>query len=294
MSEKLSDINTGLLQYYGGLPNHRPNNVVRWEEAEFPETHNRYNIIYHNPALPEKYHINDAWSYEFNSLGYRGEEYSPEAKKHIFACGCSYTYGMGIKWHQTFPYAFKERFSEKQGISLEQINLLNFAQQAASNDYIARTVISQCSRVAPDLLLVLFTSKERYEFVDDKRIGNVGPWLRNEESLNYYRFYTEEVGMINMLKNMLLVQQFCEKKKIPCIMSVFFHAEFSNPAFISNPIIGALMAELNWDYITPFSLIDYRCDVGRMCHHPGPLSNLCFGRKLYVFYERLIQQGKIG
>lgn len=285
---------SALLPYYGGIPNHRPNNLVRWEEAEDPVTHNKHNIIYHNPALPEKYHINDGWSYQFNSLGYRGEEYNPEAKRHIFACGCSYTYGMGIKWHQTFPYVFKERLAAKEQLPLDQVNLLNFAQQAASNDYIARTVISQCSRVAPDLLLILFTSKERFEFVDNRRIGNVGPWLYNEESLNYYRFYSEEIGMINMLKNMLLVQQFCRLKNIPCLMSVFFYGEFSNPAFIENPIIGTLMAELNWDYITPFSLVDYRCDIGRMCHHPGPLSNLCFGRKFFVFYEKLLKEGKLG
>lgn len=280
-----------LLPYYGGMPNHRPSTFLRWEEAEDQSGLDKYILNYHNPDLPEKYRIDDDWGYQFNSLGFRGEEYDPAAKRHLFVCGCSFTYGMGIKWHQTYPYVFKERFAEHQQLSPDQVNLLNFSQQGASNDYIARTAIAQCARVRPDLLMLLFTSKERSEYVEGKRISAIGPWIQTDESLNYYRTYTEELGMINMLKNILLIQQFCKLLQIKCLISIFYHAEFENPVFLENPIISSLLAQVDWGSITPFSLIDYRCDVGRMSHHPGPLSNLCFGRKLFVFYRKLLEQG---
>jgi hypothetical protein len=282
-----------LLPYYGGMPNHRPGAFVQWEEAEDRTGLERYMCEYRDPSLPERYRLDDEWGYAFNSLGFRGEEYDHSAMFHLFACGCSFTYGMGIKWEQTWPYVFKERLATKRGWSINQVNLLNFGQQAASNDYIARTILSQCARSRPDLVLALFTAKERAEFVQNNRIGSIGPWLQNEESLNYYRCYTEELGMINLLKNVLLVQQFCQIHEIPCLISIFYHAELSNPAFMDHPIIGSLMAQVRWENVCPFSLIDFRCDVGRMCHHPGPLSNLCFGRKLGVFYEKLMQSGMI-
>lgn len=264
---------------------------MRWEEAEDNAGYERYLAHYHNSALPEKYQLTGEWGYQFNSLGYRGEEYNPEAKKHIFACGCSYTYGMGIKWHQTYPYVFKEKFAELYELQADEVNLLNFGQQAASNDYIARTVLTQCSGVKPDLLLVLFTSKDRFEYVDEQHVGIIGSWLQNEESINYYRLYSEEIGLINTLKNLLLIQYFCKVQQLRYMLSLFYHAELSNPRFTEHPIIAELLAQIDRRYLCPFSLIDYRCDVGRMAHHPGPLSNLRFGRKLFCHYRRLVEGG---
>lgn len=273
--------------YIGSIPNHRPYCFLRWEEAEDEHGFLRYMDRYHNSALPEKYRLDGTWGYRFNSLGYRGEEYNPDAKLHLFVCGCSYTYGMGIQWHQTFPYVFKESWAKSQGIQPEAINLLNFAQQAASNDYITRTVLSQCFRVKPDLLLVQFTTKERYEYLDERGAQNVGPWLENEASQNYYRFYTEQMGLLNTIKNILLVQTFCKLHNIPYLFSVFHHAELTNPDFLTDPIVASYYEQLDMKYISPFSLIDFRCDVGRMGHHPGPLSNLRFGRKLFYHFGKV-------
>ncbi len=290
MSFSTSTLSDNLLApYFGAVKNHRPNTFIRWEEGEDEHGYNKYIAKYHRPNLPEKYRLDGEWGYHFNSLGYRGEEYLPLAKHHIFTCGCSYTYGMGIKWEQTFSYVFKEKYAEANGLALDDVNLLSFAQQGASNDYIARTVLTQCARVSPDLLLVLFTSKERAEYLDNNRVGVIGPWLKNEESENYYRLYSEEIGLVNTLKNILLVQQFCKLKKINYLFSLFHYAELSNPQFNEHPVIMAFLSQIDWQYFCPFSLIDYRCDVGRQGHHPGPLSNLRFGRKLFLFYKALGQ-----
>ena len=280
--------------YFGPLHDwHRPGSFLRWEQGESPEAYEQYLADYHNPKLPERYRLDGDWGYEINSLGYRGEEYCPDAEKHIFACGCSYTYGMGIRWHQTFPYVFKEKYAEIHRLKLEEVNLLNFSQQGASNDYIARTAMTQCAALKPDLLLVLFTSKDRLEYATKKSVSMIGSWIQNEESQNYYCFYTEELGLINLLKNILLVQNFCKLRQINYFFSLFYYAELANPDFCEHPAIKPLLDQIDRRFLCPFSLIDFRCDVGRQCHHPGPLSNLRFGRKLSVHYERLRQQKMI-
>jgi hypothetical protein len=279
------DTNKELAPYHGSMPAHKPNNFIRWEEAEDEHGFKRYLEKYYNPDLPQKYQLTGDWGYSFNSLGYRGEEYNPDAKFHIFTCGCSYTYGMGIKWEQSFSYVFKEELTKKLNYNIEDVNLLNFSQQAASNDYITRTVLTQCQRVKPNLLIIQFTTKDRSEYISHEKVGNIGPWIENDEALSYYSFYTEELGLINTLKNMLLVQNFCKLHNIKYIFSLFHYNELFNPIFSSNPLIKTYLEQLDSKYITAFSLADFRCDVGRMGHHPGPLSNLRFGKKLISFYH---------
>ena len=152
--------------FCGQTKDHHADLSTLWLDTENTDSYNKYLEYYHDPNLPEKYRLDGDWTYEFNTLGYRGENYDPQAKFHIYTCGCSYTYGIGIKQHQTFSHVFKERLATEIKLSLDEVNLLNFSQRGGSNDYIARTIISQSSQSKPDLALVLFTTKERIEHVD--------------------------------------------------------------------------------------------------------------------------------
>ena len=215
-----------LLPFCGQTTDQHADLSTLWLDTEDTNSYKKYLKYYHNPSLPEKYRLDGDWTYEFNSLGYRGENYDPQAKFHIYTYGCSYTYGFGIKQHQTFSHVFKERLASEKKLSPEEVNLLNFSQRGGSNDYIARTIISQCSQVKPDLALVLFTTKERIEHVSGKEQMNIGSWIKNTETDNYFKLYSEEMGMINLLKNMILVQQFFSLNSIP--NKLFAYQSFLN------------------------------------------------------------------
>lgn len=109
-------------------------------------------------------------TYRFNSSGFRGEELNPNAAIKIVVCGCSYTFGTGVNVEQGWPFLFKKHWAEHQRIPIESINLLNFSQGGASNDYVVRTLIEQIShtQIRPDMVIAGFTHLERFELFDEQ------------------------------------------------------------------------------------------------------------------------------
>ena len=101
--------------------------------------------------------------YRFNSLGYRGEEFDPDARVTIFVCGCSNAFGTGLGLEETWPSRFRSAYAERHGYARGEVNVLNFSEGAASNDYIARTLITQCSEVKPDVVVAQFSPINRAE-----------------------------------------------------------------------------------------------------------------------------------
>jgi len=86
--------------------------------------------------------------YRFNSIGYRGSDFNPVASLRIFACGCSYTFGMGVADLETWPRHLLASLGTRHGLAPLEWEVQNFSQIGASNRYIARTIVEQCARHA--------------------------------------------------------------------------------------------------------------------------------------------------
>jgi len=220
--------------------------------------------------------------YKFNSLGFRGEEYNSRAKKKIFVIGDSETFGLGLNIEEAWPYRFKEKYAKKYSYKIKSVNVMNFGVAAVSNDFIARTILSQCKRVKPDLLIVLFTYVDRTEYVKGKIVNMIHPWLKFEASIDYYIYYTEELGFINFLKNLLLVQYFCKLYHLNYIFSALEYKELNHRRIRSNAAIKSLIKLVDKRYFCDFTLGDE--DVAADGHHSGPKSHDIFANKLMKFY----------
>src|SRR5215475_12532545 len=82
-----------LKPYCGHDTRQRPNAKRQWF-GDSPELYSRYISSYAQQDADPKYQTNDDWSYYFNSLGYRGEEFNSYAPETIFVYGCSHTFGL--------------------------------------------------------------------------------------------------------------------------------------------------------------------------------------------------------
>lgn len=244
-------------------------------------------------------------TYAFNALGFRGEEYDPQASFHLFACGCSFTFGTGLNLEETWP--------AQLGASLgEGTNVLNFAQGGASNDYIARTLITQCEASKPDLAVAMFTNAARAEAIADGRVLPLHPLYAKEgteaqmlgrlegysdaeredvealmedirdKAVGYYSFYEEAFGVMNLVRNMLLLQLYCASRKIPLRMSGFDTGKLR--AYATDPVLAPMIDLLDPDVFVPF---DYRDIVDRAADdsHPGPESNARFAARFLKSYR---------
>ena len=125
-------------------------------------------------------------TYSFNSLGYRGPEFDPDAKHTIFVFGESHAFGVGLNYDESWPSKFVEGWAAAKSIDPGDVSMLNFAEHGASNDYIARLVLSQCAILQPDLVVVNFSVTDRVEGFADRPF-KVGPWLLNKDSGNQIR-----------------------------------------------------------------------------------------------------------
>jgi hypothetical protein len=268
-----------MLRYYGPRREHLPNNYVEEYGPDTAESKQSYLKTRHDETAPQSFRLDGDWGYQFNSLGYRCQEYDPDADLKVFASGCSNTLGVGIRLEQTWPYLVTKSY---QGC-LSKPCLMNFSQGSASNDYIARTAITQCAAATPDLLLVNFTSMARKEHVDrDGKIRNLLPAEKPDAvSRAFYKNHTVYEGLINALKNILQVQFFCKARGIDFIFAWGDHRMLSS-SFTQDLICGPLIELVDRDRFCDFGLKDgdVFIDLARDLMHPGPRSHNIFASRM--------------
>lgn len=247
-------------------------------------------------------------TYTFNSLGYRGAERDPTAKARILTSGCSYTFGEGLDYDEAWVTRFVSLYARHHGLAAEEVDLINLAQGGASNDYIARTVVPHLERVEPELVVILFTYKNRVEvMLDDPGnpplVASLGPWavepdptrgvptaggqarraaVRAEGASYHYLTYTDDSGLINALKNMLLVQFACRAAGIDYLFSWVEHGLLDGLPQHANPIVRDLAGSLDRGRFCPTAPTDpdRQLDLAPDGVHPGPLSNAQFASDL--------------
>ena len=227
--------------------------------------------------------------YHFNALGYRGPEFDPSAPLKVFVAGCSYTFGQGVPFEQTWPSLLTKAIAERRGIPAERASLQNFSQIGASNEYIARTIIRQCERVRPDLAIVAFTHRERAEYLAPGVTRNIGLWdlerdgERDGPAVRHFDLFDSPCSSLELLKSMLLVQWAMKRRRIPYLMLWMNRTEIDE-----TPPLQRLRAMLDPAGLTSRHLLEpaVHVDSNRADRHPGPLSHANLAPLLLEALER--------
>jgi hypothetical protein len=265
-----------------------------------------------------------AVTYRFNSLGFRCEEYNDQAKKKIFVCGASDTFGTGLNVEDTWPVRFAERFAKHHGLSASDVCLMNFSEGGCSNRCITRTLSLQTRRATPDLLLAHFTYSTRGEFLVPTtavgsrnapvpELGSFCSWGRwmdvpsitrepqtrlltmhekrwardvSRRVRRYYRHYDALAATYDTLQQMLLLQFLTASLRIPLLYCVNGMTDITREDVISNHVILSMYEMLDMRQFLPFSMSDetFWVDVAAEPNHQGPLSNEKFAEALWAEY----------
>lgn len=234
--------------------------------------------------------LSNTKTYRFNSLGYRGEELAPGAPVKVFVGGCSFTFGTGLNMEEIWAYRFKERLAAARGLSPSGVNLLNFSMGGASNDWIARTLLEQASRLRPDIMIAAFTLRVRFEILTETTTFSFSP-VAMEAGL--YRgtpdAYIATEGehlllgtnsvmeRVRMIKNALLLQFYCRAHSIP-LLFLFFEALTQADAWaeLSMPITDPLLDHIDTRAVVPIDPT-MRVDSAADDDHPGAGTNQLLG-----------------
>ena len=99
----------------------------------------------------------------------------------------------------------------------------------------------------------------------------------------YYLTYTDDSGLINTLKNMLLVQLACTVADIDYVFSWVEHELLGELPEHPNPIVRGLASVLDTARFCATAPTDYgrRLDLAPDGMHPGPRSNAKFAQDLF-------------
>lgn len=222
--------------------------------------------------------------YRFNSLGYRGPEFDAAAPFKVFVAGCSYTFGQGVPFDKTWPSLLARALAERRGLPADRVNLQNFSQIGASNEYIARTIVRQCERVRPDLAIIAFTHRERAEYLAPGITRNIGLWdLEGDEAvaapaLRHFGLFDSPSSSLELLKSMLLVQWAMKRRRIPYLMLWMNRTGLDGAPVADHPPLGRMRDLIDPAGLTSRHLLepDIHVDSNRDDRHPGPLSHARF------------------
>lgn len=234
--------------------------------------------------------------YEYNSLGYRGQEYDPDAKFVMYAAGCSHTHGTGLMWEDTFAYQFKKLYAERFGLDTQEVSLMNFSVGAASNSYMVRTLITNCNAKKPDFLLCNFTHKKNLEFKDIAANEPFCPSIpKSEPAATILDLpYMNDLNLfVETVKNMLLLQYYCKANNIDYVFAWTDYPDFPEYFERVRDTHRFLEEELDLDFFLQKSIrqvkVDFAADKAEhdTKAHGGPLTNALYAKMLFAKYLEL-------
>jgi hypothetical protein len=222
--------------------------------------------------------------YRFNSAGFRGDEYDPDAHLRVAVFGCSYTFGLGLPYEDCWPSQLRALLAELHGLAPGAVNLVNLSSPGSSNAFIARTLLGQCHAVDFDLVLAYFTHANRHEYYCDSQAYNLGPWVARQDpaaiaedparealqaaAQSYYSFFEMDWGLADALKSILLAQFFLQSRGIPFIFGCVDEG-WSSSDF---PVLVHLRELLDPARVFPVGrplLKQFIADTGTVAAHPG-------------------------
>jgi hypothetical protein len=227
-------------------------------------------------------------SYSFNSLGFRGDEFEVTADRHVFVCGGSVTFGLGLDYAEAWVSVFRRGYAERHDLPETGVNLQNFSSSGCCNGYIARTLIGQCTRFQPALVLAELTSAHHSEILLDGRSYNIGRWclsdrfdpgMRQEghddelrqlirrKSEVFYELDSDLLAGQDLLKNALLLQLFFQRHDIPFLIGI---PEVRSCEIPDDELLAPWMEALDPDRVFTIPKRCYHLDVSEAPGHPGP------------------------
>lgn len=242
-------------------------------------------------------------SYAFNSLGFRGEEFRITADRHVFVCGGSVTLGLGLEYEDAWVSAFRRGYEQVHDAPAPEVNLLNFSSSGCSNSYIARTLIGQCVRFAPTLVLAELTFSHRSEVLHNGRSYNIGPWcllddyegaagadghhaelrrMIRRKAQAYYALEDQLLAGQDLLKNALLLQLFFQSRNIPYLIGLSAPAASDLP---DDELLAPWLDSLDPERVFTIAESDYQADQSAVSGHPGPAGSAAIAESFLSRYK---------
>lgn len=144
--------------------------------------------------------------YDHNNYGFRSEKMLPKTDNDLIVVttGDSITYGQGLD----VEYRYSDIFCKKlQQNTKKVVKNYNIAMPGHSNDYISRSIYQGIHTFQPDIIIFLFTFRNRLEWVNEK--NELQQILPGFDDPTIFKLINEDWSMYNFFKNFVLIDTLC-------------------------------------------------------------------------------------
>ena len=206
--------------------------------------------------------------YDHNNYGFRCEDIEEKTDDDlvIVSLGCSFTYGAGIPVEDRWTDVLCKKIQETTSLKVKNYNL---ALEGHTNDYCARTLYKTIVNLKPDIYFILFTFRNRLEWIDD--YGKLDQIIPGYDSISFIQNANDGVAMYNFNKNLVLMRSLCELHRVPFLFSTI------------DPLINEQCTELN-NYVGKFN----HSTLGIDGEHPGPECHYKLAEQFFDKYKQLL------
>ena len=158
--------------------------------------------------------IDNSFTYEFNSLGFRCKEIT-DADSIMFL-GCSVTLGIGLPNHTIFPTLVSNKLN---------LQCINMGVGGSSADTAFRIASLYIEKIKPKIVVATLLFPERTELLTSHDVISFNPEMTTLKGLSrenrqyvmeYYEKFLEvpETSHINQQKNILAINKLCDMHNV--------------------------------------------------------------------------------
>ena len=163
-----------------------------------------------NKMIKSGWHDPKAITYNYNSHGFRDEEF--DERPCGLAMGCSFTHGTGIQQMHTWPHQLSR---------MVDLHFWNLGIGGASLDTVFRMFRFYSDVLNSKVVAILLPARQRMEYCEgDGRYVTVLPEdVQNNHHKSFFKewFSSDENGDLNREKNLLSIRKHCEDHGIKLI-----------------------------------------------------------------------------
>lgn len=193
----------------------------------------------------------EPFQYKFNSLGFRSNEI---LDNNLLALGCSYTFGTGIAYWNTWTFKVAQEL---------KLNCVNCGLPGSSPFTAFRIAFNLIEKIKPKLVLFLCPPNDRMSVSTMTGMYDIGPWVFKDNK-KHYKYFSKSA--IEYYKDFIMLEE-----------NLILHEAISRLA------IKQICSNLDIKYIDLY-LKDLKVvDLARELKHPGIKSNDDFSKLVLGF-----------
>jgi hypothetical protein len=133
-------------------------------------------------------------TYQFNSRGFRDQEWPDDLSNVIWCFGDSFTVGMGQPQDEIWPQLMQKK---------TRIRTINVSMNGASNDWIARKIKELFDTITPNTVCVQWSYLHRRE-LDDPAAGDEARTMHyNSNDFNDYENFFKNIDLLPASANII-------------------------------------------------------------------------------------------